>query len=553
MFNLKEIKSSNFYYNSLFYDFIFNFDKLKPCYFYDYRNEDEFKRRAEDIDDLYDNNYRLKIVNILKSLNSRLSCSQETLSNIDLLKDKKTYVVIGGQQPGFFTGPIFIIYKILTIIKLSHFLSKFLNCKVVPLFWNASDDSNFEQIDNFYLLNREIKKINLSLNKTSWVENKKRFSNILIPEELIKQKIIEVKNCLSPFTDFTEKIIALFEISLKLAKLNFSNKKGSISLSSFFSVLVTKLFSKYGLVIIDPSELDLKKMAFDMVKFDISNHEKINSIVRNSGENLKSQGYHSQLLADENKLNFFMDVDGERKRFVKSSFDSFILSDKSFNQEELFKLLKNRISDISLNVILRPVFQDMILPVLAEICGPGEVSYYAQLKKVYEIFSLKTGIVYPRFSATIIEAKVEKSIKKLGIDYEEIGEEKGKIRNKIISGSMGKGFDELINGFERDIFIRLNELKKSIKISAFDRIERNLRKEIKVLRKKIDSEFEKSSGVVSENLNKIYMNIFPENKFQERIINIFSFINKYDFRLIDSIYNLIEPFDFYHKFIVINS
>ncbi|MBM3712813.1 MAG: bacillithiol biosynthesis cysteine-adding enzyme BshC, partial [Actinobacteria bacterium] len=511
MFNLKEIKSSNFYYNSLFYNFIFNFDRVSQHYHYDYRSKEEFKRRAEDINKLYDNNFRVRVVNILKSLNSRLCCSQKTLDNIDLLRERKTYVVIGGQQPGFLTGPVFIIYKILTIIKLSHYLSEFLNCNVIPLFWNASDDSNFEQINNFYLLNKEVRKFELGFSETKWSRKNQRFSKIFIPEEFLKQKINDIKDYFTSPTDFTEKITDLLDDCLNYARQSSYNEKSFadsscvINLSSFFSILVTKLFSKYGLVIVDPSEPDLKKLALELIKFDIKNYVGIFDAVKESGNNLKSEGYHSQILADVKNLNFFLDVEGVRERFIENSDGLFVLSDYSFNGEDLFMFLKDRTSRISLNVILRPIFQDMVLPVLADVCGPGEVSYYGQLKKVYEMFGLKTGIIYPRFSATIIESKIEKSIRRLGIEYEELGEEKNKVRKKIISCGAGKDVDSLLKNFENDIFLKLDELKKTLSFhpktsgstsstgiggikegtesagsigNAFDRIERNFRKEI---------------------------------------------------------------------------
>ena len=560
MFNLKEIKSPNFYYNSLYYDFIFNFDKVRQYYHYDYRSYEDYKKRANDINKLYDNDLRVKIADILSSSNNKLCCSQKTLDNIDLLKDRKTLVVIGGQQPGFLTGPIFIIYKILTIIKLSHYFSKFLNYRVIPLFWNASDDSNLNQVDNFYLLNREVKKFELGLSETTGfkIRHGQRYSNIYISEELVKQKIEEIKDYFSPSTDFTKKILDMLDECLGVLKLNIYYDKENVNLSSFFSVLVTKLFSEYGIVIIDPSDPDLKELALELIKFDIKNYKRIADAVRQSGENLKSEGYHAQILADTENLNFFLDIEGSRQRFTQDNRGFFNLSDYSFNDDDFYEFLKIRVSDISLNVILRPIFQDMILPVLAVICGPGEVSYYAQLKKVYEMLGHKTGIIYPRFSATIIEGKIVKSMGRLGIEYEEFGEEKNKIRKSIISKSLGNNIDALLKNFENDIFLKLIDLKNSINFntgatgSAFDRIERNFKKEIEVLTKKLYSEFEKSNELIFANLDKIYLNIFPENKLQERIVNIFNYINKYDFKLIDNLYNLVKPFDFFNKLLIVS-
>ena len=270
-------------------------------------------------------------------------------------------------------------------------------------------------------MNREVKKFELGLSETTGfkIRHGQRYSNIYISEELVKQKIEEIKDYFSPSTDFTKKILDMLDECLGVLKLNIYYDKENVNLSSFFSVLVTKLFSEYGIVIIDPSDPDLKELELELIKFDIKNYKRIADAVRQSGENLKSEGYHAQILADTENLNFFLDIEGSRQRFTKDNRGFFNLSDYSFNDDDFYEFLKIRVSDISLNVILRPIFQDMILPVLAVICGPGEVSYYAQLKKVYEMLGHKTGIIYPRFSATIIEGKIVKSMGRLGIEYEE--------------------------------------------------------------------------------------------------------------------------------------
>ncbi|HEY0087288.1 MAG TPA: bacillithiol biosynthesis BshC, partial [Candidatus Lokiarchaeia archaeon] len=196
MIRIKEITSKKFYYNSLFRDYVFNFDNLQDRFQYDYRKLESYKENTSRIKNFYDDKFRNEIAAILQRYNERLNCSSKTLENTECLKDKDSVVVIGGQQPGFLGGPAYIIYKILTILKLSSLLQEKLNIKVVPCFWNASDDSNFDDINNLYFLGQELKKIDLNLidygsNKSDASSKKIRFYDIYFPQVTVKNIINE--------------------------------------------------------------------------------------------------------------------------------------------------------------------------------------------------------------------------------------------------------------------------------------------------------------------------------------------------------------------------
>jgi len=143
MLNLKETKNRHFYYSDLYYDYIFNFERLKKSFFYNYYDNAEFRNRKADILAYYDIKTRKTVSSLLKDSNTKYGCSSKTAANIESLKDAGNFVIIGGQQPGLFGGPLFIIYKIITIINLSRFCTEELKIPSVPVFWNASDDSNF--------------------------------------------------------------------------------------------------------------------------------------------------------------------------------------------------------------------------------------------------------------------------------------------------------------------------------------------------------------------------------------------------------------------------
>ena len=553
MIESREIRTRKFYYNSLFMDYIFDFKKISNFYGYDYRDIESYKKRVFDLEADYDEKNRVKICSILENYNKNIGCGKKTLENIDKLKSKKSVVLIGGQQPGFMTGPLFMIFKIMTILKLSNFLQKELEMPVIPCFWNASDDDSADQVDNLNIINGEISNIKLDL---SGFDRRTRYSDINLTEDRFRDVIEKLADILYP-TGFKPGIIDFFKNSLSDIMKNCSNDGSRINIATFFSGLVTRMFSEQGLVLVDPANTDLKKLTQDLLKFDVSNHEKINFLINSTGKKLNGSGYHSQLNSIGEILDFFYCKGGVRKRIYPNNKDSFKIGSKIYNKNEFWDLIESSPAGISLNVVLRPLLQDSLLPVLSSICGPGEISYFAQIKPVYDLYGLKMPIIYPRFSATIIEKKINKLLKKLKITDEMLVSDEEEIIKQIIRKKLDIDPEESMLDLEKDISERLAESEKvfldiEMNISdSFDRIKRNLKKEIKVLSKKLYSGLKKQDEFVLGSIKKVYANIFPGGNLQEREINIFSYLNKYGFEFLDDIGSAVRPLDFSHKFLEI--
>ncbi|GAH90095.1 unnamed protein product [marine sediment metagenome] len=166
-------------------------------------------------------------------------------------------------------------------------------------------------------------------------------------------------------------------------------------------------------------------------------------------------------------------------------------------------------------------------------------------------------VIYPRFSATVVEKKIKRLIVKLKITDIELESSKEEIIRQAVSKRLKIDMGKLVLNLESDIQIKLEKLEKSFSdlemniSSSFDRIKRNIKKEIKVLNKKLYSELKRQNKFTVEGINKIYMNIFPDNNLQEREINIISYLNRYGFDFIDDLYSAVNPLDFRHKFLEI--
>lgn len=554
MISQRGINIKRFYSNNLFKDYIFDFKNIMRFYEYDYRNMSDYRKRISDIETYYDEKNRIKICDILKDYNNKIGCGKRTLENIDVLKRKGSVVVIGGQQPGFLTGPLLVVFKILTVLKLSSYFEKELKIPIIPCFWNASDDSDFNQINNVKIINGKIENIELDL---SDIDPKTRYSDIYLDPERIKKTIRKLEETLRS-TDFTSEIVDFFNSSLEDIVENCPDAEGRINISSFFSSLITKMFSDYGIVIVDPASIELKKLSLDLLWFDMESHGKIEDLITSTGRMLGSLGYHIQLSSAPDTLDFFLKSGSSRIKIYAEDNKWFRISINRYHKKELQDLIRGNPGDVSLNVVLRPLLQDRSLPVLCSVCGPGEVSYFAQLKTVYKIMDMKMPVIYPRFSATVIEDRIKKLILGLKIQDTELECGREEVIKKAIDNDLKGGLSRSIRSFENDIEKRLEKLEKNFESnkmnvsSSFDRIKRNVKREIEVLQKKIYSEYKKQNEFVVGSVDKIFSNIFPNGNLQEREINIISYLNKYSFKFISDLYDSIKPLDFLHKFLEID-
>lgn len=556
--NIKNITNQKFYYSKLYYDYIFNFDKLKDFYAYDYRLNDSYINRINYLRSSYDGRLREVISTSLLEYNKSINCGTKTIDNINLLRNEDSFVVIAGQQPVIFTGAIFTIYKVLTVLNIADSLKNNFKLNIIPLFWNASDDNDLPEIKSIRVSEIQLEKISIDVPEYL---NGFSYSKIVLPVDEFENVSRKLIDSLSD-SDFKKNIIKFMgEI---IEHLKTGKKRSGISISKFYSLVLSKLFKNYGLVIIDPEIPEIKKLSNKLINFDLNKLNEINGLIEFNGRELISEGYHEQLKLIKGNLDFFLNTEKGREK-IKSKGGNIFTFEKSFKTRKndldkngLKDLIFKNIANVGLNVVLRPLFQDYILPNIATICGPGEISYYAQLKDVYTLFGSEQPILYPRMSATLIENKVQKAVAKINISYDDLEANQDIMANKILKNMVGFDYQKYLDCLKIDLDCVLQKYMEEIKkhefeaSEAFGRINQNLKKEVEILGRKIINEYKRKNGFIVESIVKIYNNILPDGKLQEREINIFEYINKYGFNLIDSLNANFKTFEFLHKFIEIS-
>ncbi|MCA0365503.1 MAG: bacillithiol biosynthesis cysteine-adding enzyme BshC [Bacteroidetes bacterium] len=313
----------------------------------------------------------------------------ENPPEIDIFLDEKTFCVTTGHQLNIFTGPLYVIFKIISTINLAKRLKgHFPEYNFVPVYWMATEDHDFAEISGFNLFGQK------HVWETSQTGAVGRFE-------------------LSGIKDILEKLPDLPEVFKKA----YSEKS---NLAAAVRCYFHALFGHEGLVCIDGDDPALKKLFIPVIKKDILENASEN-IVKSTSDKLESLGYKTQIHA--RNINFFYLKDNLRERIEKEGDNYKVLnSDISFSESEINIEIENHPERFSPNVVLRPVYQEVILPNLAYLGGPSEVAYWLQLGDLFHHFEQPFPIVMPRNFGLVINPASQKRIDKLGLTVEELFE-----------------------------------------------------------------------------------------------------------------------------------
>ena len=518
--------------SKLFSDFLYDFQKVEKFYAGDFRKDKNYLRVFKSIKDKkYQREY---LSSILKEQNQRFGSGSEALKNIELLQKSESLVVFTGQQVGLFGGPLYTIYKAITTLKLAQALSFRFSRPFVPLFWLDSEDHDFEEVRSTCIVDKEnqIQEIKYSPAKVS--SGSPMYQVVL--EEEITSCIELLISSLHP-SEFKDKVVQ---------KLDEFYVKGE-TISNSFAKWIADLLGKCGLVIVDPGDKELKELAVELFLKEIENPNKSIKLVKETGERLKSSGYHQQVIKPEEMINLFLEVEGKRSS-LKWSGDliEVVGSDRKITREEFMHIIENEPQRLSPNVVLLPLMRSFLFPTAVYIGGPGEISYYAQLKSVFEFYDIPMPVVYPRASLSLIEDKVKQVFQKYSIDFTDLFQDTEILINSILKNKFPNPLDKTLEEKRERIKETLNDLEKKLLLSEPDlksNIENTSGKidyELKRLGEKLFQVHRQKNQTLKEQIYKAKNNLLPENKLQERVLNLLPFLIKYGFEFVDFLYDQVD-------------
>jgi bacillithiol biosynthesis cysteine-adding enzyme BshC len=455
---------------------------------------------------------RVVLVDVLSKQNASLSLSVKSKLNIESLKENSTFTITTGHQLCLFTGPLYFIYKIISTINLAEQLqAKYPNNNFVPVFWMATEDHDFQEINH----------INLFGKKIAW-DSKQSGAVGRMNLDGFESILTELKSVLGT-SENADKLISLFEKSY----LNHDN------LADATRYLVNELFGKYGLVILDGDEKRLKEQFISTIKKDVLRQGFKESITKCS-EDLATK-YKAQ--AYVRPINFFK-LSGGKRELIKGETTEREIED-------------NPVS-FSPNVLLRPLYQETILPNIAYIGGGAEVAYWMQLKTAFNQENIPFPILMLRNSVLFMDDKQNQKRQALGFTLNDLFLEEHQLQKKFVLNQNDTAVSL------QDEMDAVEDIYKSITAKTTDvGLQNNIKsqqqkqlKSFKQLEEKLLRLAKQKNESSLNQISKIKQQLFPDNSLQERYDNFIPFYLKDGDNFIEILKENLNPLN--PNFVVLN-
>ncbi len=479
-----------------------------------------FKNQIE-LKSNFDKAKRKTLVSSLRNQYKSISESEQTNNNIDLLKQENTYSITTGHQLNIFTGPLYFLYKIVSTINLARQLkAAFPSSNFVPIYWMATEDHDFDEINYF----------NFKQHKISW--NRESSGGV---GRLKTDGFDKVYNqfCSQLGNSTNENYIKnLFKESY----LKHDN------LTDATRYLVNELFGKYGLVIIDGDDVDLKKEFAPIVKDELLNNTSFTEVTKT----IKNLGRDYKIQVNPREINLFYLKDNLRERIVFEN-DLYKVNDTliTFTKDEILEEIKNHPERFSPNVIMRPLYQETILPNLCYIGGGGELAYWFQLKEYFDKVNTPFPILLLRNSVLLVSKKQLSKLDKLNISLSEIFLKQENLVNKKVNEISEINIDFSNQKiFLQQQFDSLKELAKQTDFSFIGAVNAQEAKQLKGLENLEKRLLKAQKRKLTDEVNRIKLlqnELFPNNSLEERTRNFSEIYLEFGETLIPMLLNAQEP------------
>src|SRR6185503_15668566 len=479
-----------------------------------------------------DRNLLTNILTAQYERNGLLSASHSLgpIGNIKLLKEVNTYTVTTGHQLNIFAGPLYFIHKIVTAIKLARQLkAEFPDKNFVPVYWMASEDHDFAEINY----------TNIGGKKVHWWYEAQGATGRIDPESM-RQALNQYKGALG-----------IERHAHELAAIVENAYAGFDKLADATRYLVNALFGEYGLVVIDADDHQFKHQFAPIMERDIIEQNSFNNI-SSTNEKLAQAGVHVQV--NPREINFFYLQDGLRERIAFEDDQYKVLNTEiTFSEDDLRQEIKQYPERFSPNVVMRPLYQECILPNIAYIGGGAEVVYWLELKSNFEFYGIDFPVLILRNSGLVIAKETAAKIARMDMKPAELFLSTDDLKKEWVKKhskhtlNLTEEWRELTAIFEK-IKLRAHKIDPTLTPST-EAVHARLKHAIDNLEKKLVKAEKVNYRTRLEQIEHIKSDLFPHDSLQERSENFGLFYVKWGQEFIDELIRNFEPLAF--KFTVL--
>jgi|GEM_PF-4164809 bacillithiol synthase len=482
------------------------------------------------------------IKEILLSQNSCIDAGDAALEAIESI-DSNTAFVICGQQAGLFGGPLYTLYKAMHAVRLSSVLSELSGKRIVPLFWIASDDHDFEEVASLGIRTNDGSVLRLSYTPKYYQEGAP-VGDIVIDDGI------------SDAIDMLEDHIGPGDFSAHYMSIIKSSWQPGVKWADAFAKQISALFREHGLVIFDPRGDGAKTLFREIMTAELNDPAASSSMVNAEADKYKTSKERKRAIRKpEDSTNLFYESGGVRHGLFFAN-GRFSAGNEVFSKDEMLGIIASAPERFSPGAALRPVCQDFVFPAAALISGPGERFYLKQIEPVYSHFNVSRSIPWPRASFTLIDQKTVRISDKEQIPLEKMFQDPDSIRAEHARNTFPPNMKNNLDKLEQTIDDDLNTIADQV-----GTIDPTLIKSIQKEKGKILHTINgirtravrahKSKTELSENryVSSSYF-LAPDGGPQERWFGIDAVISLFRDRGFDELLELTSPDEGSHRIIV---
>lgn len=518
----------------LFLEYLRDPTQLREFYPAAVRSHTELPARAAEVLAAHETD-RDALCDALQDMNAAWGAGEETLRNIQLLRDADCLAVVSGQQAGLFSGPLYTIYKALAAVKLADCLSQ-RKTKAVPVFWIATEDHDFPEVAKAQFIARDCKLASVAVSGDLHQEGQP-VGRVVIDSSIdaVLTELLE----LLPSSEFTSDLEALLRDAWRSGR----------TYGEAFARLMTSLLGRYGIVLLDPLDPRLKALAAPLyAKAALQAHE-IAAAIEARSHKLVADGYHAQVTATENSFPLFLhDENGARHALTRDEDGKYSTkqTDESYTAAELSALALAQPERFSPNVTLRAVVQDYLLPTIAYYGGAAEIAYFAQTGEVYRLLGRPTTPILPRSSITMIERHTGRVLERYGLGLKDLFAGPETVIKRVVEEYLGAETARSFAKAEGSVNSELDQLReqlRSVDPTLADALETGRRKinyQLEGLRTRFHRAQMARDEAAQRQLQRAFDQLYPNKALQERHINITSLLARHGRYVVEWIYNAIN-------------
>lgn len=512
------------YFSPLICDYL---EQSKPLetFYSRFPTLDNFKAQIDEKAGSVGAKSRTVLVSSLKQQYKNVEISEATHQNIESLKNNNTFTVTTGHQLNLFTGPLYFFYKIISAINLCKQLkATYPDYHFVPVYWMASEDHDFEEI-NYFKYNGK---------KIHWT---RASSGAVGPMDL--EGLDEVYKVFANQLDHSKYAKGLKQW-FKKAYLEHDN------LTEATRYLVNELFKDYGLVILDGNDKNLKRLFIPYMEDELINQTSYKLVSKTNEQIDKSTRQTYKIQVNPREINLFYLSGNLRERLVEKDGTFHVFGTKiSWNKDELLKELHEFPERFSPNVILRPLYEELVLPNLCYIGGGGELAYWLQLKSNFEANKVTFPILLLRNSVILISSKQKEKLQKLNLSFDDLFLKQEDLITKItkqcseVNIDFTSQKDHLKQQFE-NMYKIAEQTDRSFK-GAVAAQERKQIKGLEHLEKRLLKAQKRKLNTVIERVVELQNELFPNQSLQERTANFSEFYVQYGESFVAQLVDNLDP------------